>query len=172
MVARGVRGIKCELCQESFPRRIAARNLLELDEVIAPCDGILVDAIKLRLVPEPGPLKFCGPPGHARAQLSDCLDEGLPIVARTGRRRRIGERADRLGCLNDVIEHAFCRGRTNTLDQLHQPEAGDPVARVLNKAQEGQQIFDMRGVEEFELLVIAAYRSPVWLRAILQTVKL
>jgi len=40
--------------------------------------------------------------------------------------------------------------RPDALNELHQAEAGDPVAWVFHEAQESHQVFDVRGVQELE----------------------
>ena len=49
-----------------------------------------------------------------------------------------------------MVEHALRRGRADAGHQLHQPEAGDAVARVLDEAQQRQHVLDVGGVEEFQ----------------------
>ena len=49
-----------------------------------------------------------------------------------------------------AIEHPLRRGRADAGQKLHQPEAGDPVARVLHKPQQGEHVLDVRGIEELE----------------------
>ena len=53
LVAGRVRRIERQFGQEALARRIAAGDLLELDQVGAAGLGILVDALEMRLVPQP-----------------------------------------------------------------------------------------------------------------------
>jgi hypothetical protein len=121
-----------------------------LDEVIATRERILVDAIKMRFVPEPGTLQFRRPADAARAEFHYGFDEALPMIASAGWCRRINEHSDRIGSSCNMVEHALCGGGTDARDEQHQSETCDPVTRVLDEAQESEQIFDMRGLKEFE----------------------
>ena len=48
------------------------------------------------------------------------------------------------------IEHPLRRGGADARDQMHQPETGDAVARIFDKAQQRQHVLDMGGIEEFQ----------------------
>jgi hypothetical protein len=52
--------------------------------------------------------------------------------------------------LSHVVEHPLRGGGSDPLDQLHQPETRDAIARVLSKAQQRQYVLDMGGIQEFE----------------------
>jgi hypothetical protein len=52
LIAGGIRWNKRQLGKKTFPGRIASSDLFELDQVGAPNEGILMDAIEVRFVPE------------------------------------------------------------------------------------------------------------------------
>ena len=56
-------------------------DLLELDQIGVTGDGIFVDAVEMRFIPEARPLQFRRPPRSARVQINDCFDEGGPVCA-------------------------------------------------------------------------------------------
>src|SRR5260370_8148636 len=60
-IARGVRRIERQLGEELLPRGIAHRNLLELDQIGGAQRGILMDALEVRLVPDPPRRELGGP---------------------------------------------------------------------------------------------------------------
>ena len=150
LVARRVRRIERELRQEPLARGIAARDLLELQEIGAPHDGILVNALEMRFVPEARALEFGRPAGAAGVQVSDGRDKGRPVVAGAGRRGRIAERADGISRLRHVVEHALRRSRSDARHQLQHAEARDAIARVLDETQQRQHVLDVGGLQEFE----------------------
>ena len=49
-----------------------------------------------------------------------------------------------------MIEHPLRRGGADPRDQVHQPEAGDAVARILDETQQRQHVLDVGGIEEFQ----------------------
>ena len=92
LIAGRIGRIKREFGQETLARGIAAGNLLKLNEVSAPCAGVLVNSIEVRLVPKAGALEFSRPAGAAQAQIGDGFNEALPVVPGTGRRGRFRKR--------------------------------------------------------------------------------
>src|SRR6478672_10966439 len=149
-IACGVRGVECELCEESLARRIAARNLLKLNEVRASRRSILMDALKMWLVPEPSPPQFSRPARSVRAKGDDSIDEGAPIVASSKRRISFDQGTDRVRCLGHAIERALRRTRPHAGNKLHHAEPRHPIARVLDKTQERQNVFDVSCVKKSE----------------------
>ena len=112
--------------------------------------GILVDAIEMRFVPEAHPLQFRRPPRSARVQTGNSFDEGRPVSAGPWRRWRAGKRTNRIGCLRHAVQPPLRRGRADPGHQLHHPESGDAVARILDKAQQSQHVLDVGRIQEFE----------------------
>jgi hypothetical protein len=94
LIAGCVLRIEGELRQEPLARRIAARDLLELNEVRAPRGGILVNALEMGFVPEARALKSGRPAGAAGVQVGDGFYEGPPVVRGSWRRGYVGERSD------------------------------------------------------------------------------
>jgi hypothetical protein len=57
-------------------------DLLELDQIGVTGDGIFVDAVEMRFIPEARLLQFRRPPRSARVQINDCFDEGGPVCGK------------------------------------------------------------------------------------------
>src|ERR1700761_6749124 len=74
-----VRRVERQFGQEAFTRRISASYLFELNKIGAPCFGVLMDAVEMRLIPEPGAFQIRWP--FRRAEVPDSFDENGPIVA-------------------------------------------------------------------------------------------
>ena len=71
-------------------------------------DGILVDAVEVRFVPEASALQFARPTDAACTQISNGLDKGPPVVALGTRwRRRVTKLADRVRGLHNKVEYAL-----------------------------------------------------------------
>jgi hypothetical protein len=104
----------------------------------------------MRFVPEARSFQFRRPSRSARAQINDCLDEGCPESSRPRRRRRAGKPADRIGSLHHAIQYLLRRGGADPGHQLHHPESGDAVTRILGEAQQSQHVLDVGGIQEFE----------------------
>ena len=49
-----------------------------------------------------------------------------------------------------MVQHALRGGRPDAGQELQHAESGDAVARILDEAQQRQQILDVRGVEELQ----------------------
>src|SRR5258708_31382914 len=87
LVAGGVGWIEREFGEETFARRVSARDLFELDQIGAAAIGILMDPVEMRLAPPtphfegwgPGLTTDCGPP------MPECPP---PAAATTPRRAR------------------------------------------------------------------------------------
>src|SRR5258707_4179553 len=90
-------GTESECDQNAWPRRISAGNLLELNEIGATGAGVLVNAVEMRFVPKARTLQFGRPAGAAGAQVSDSIDEVMPVVTGTGRRGCFGQCHRRIG---------------------------------------------------------------------------
>ena len=86
LVAGRVGRIERQFGEEALARRIAAGDLFELDQVGAAGLGIFVDAVEVRLVPQPRAFDVGRPLGTA--DVRDGADEVGPVVAGAGRRRR------------------------------------------------------------------------------------
>ena len=113
-------------------------------------DAILVDAIEMRFIPEARSFQFRRPTRAARAQFYDCLDEGRPGSAGPRRRWRACKRANRIGSVHHEVQYPLRRGGADPGHQLHHPESGDAVARILGEAQQSQHVLDVGGIQEFE----------------------
>ena len=100
LVAGGVRRVERQFGQEALARRIAGRDLLELQQVGLADRGVLVDAFEMRLVPAARPLELGRPAGCAlrRARCSASTKPGQS-APRARRRRECGRarRTDRAG---------------------------------------------------------------------------
>ena len=150
LVARGVGRIERQLGQEALARGIARGDLLELEQVGLARRRILVDAVEMRLVPAPCLLDFGRPAGRPARSPSRCRrTRASPSPARGGA-GTLAMRRDRIGRLGHVVEHALRRRWPDARQELQHAEAGDAVARVLDEAQQRQQILDVRGVEELQ----------------------
>ena len=82
LVVRRVRRIERKFGQERLPGRITVLDLLELDQIGVTGDGIFVDAVEMRFIPEARLLQFRRPPRSARVQINDCFDEGGPVCGK------------------------------------------------------------------------------------------
>jgi hypothetical protein len=67
------------------------------------------------------------------ANLRDRIHEGVPAISRSGRGRGFHQSLDRIHSIMHAVQHALSRGRANARQELHQPEAGDTITRVLDK---------------------------------------
>src|SRR5262249_18406850 len=148
LIACSVRRIDCELGEEALARWISARDLLELDEIGAPCHGILMDPLEMWFIPEAGTPLFGRPARPSGSQRADSIDEGTPIDTGARWGRRGDQRINRIRSLPDVIQHTLRKTRPDAGNKKHQAESGHPVAWVLDEAQESEDVFDMRRVEE------------------------
>ena len=102
----------------------------------------------MRLVPEPRPFDVRRP--FAVAQVADCPHEVLPVLAAARRGGEAAERLDRIGCFGHVVEHALRGRRSDARQQMQDTEASDPIARVLDEAQQRQHVLDVRGIQKFQ----------------------
>src|SRR5690349_1288084 len=109
-----------------------------------------MEAPEVRLIPAARNFDLRRPPSRARAKDLQHFEEVSPVVPRSRRRRYLGRRRYPTGVTGDGVQDPLCRGRSHTRQQLQEPETRDPVAWVLGEAQQGEQIFDMRGVEELQ----------------------
>ena len=150
-VAGGVRRIEGQLGEEALARGIASGDLLQLHEIGATRCGVLVHAFEVRVVPVAGVGDLRRPAGAADVQRQHCLDEAGPLRLEHARRRRhLVQNGDRMRSFLHAVEDALRRRRTDARHELQEAEAGDAVARVFGKAQQRQQILDVRGVEELQ----------------------
>jgi hypothetical protein len=120
-------------------------DLLQLEEVRPARVGVFMDAIQMRLVPSARPLHVERP--HGLPEVVEEVDEarpGLRSLLRHGeaRQRRVGQR--------HTFENAGGGSGTDTGQQLQHAEPGDPVARVLRKAQDRDQVLDVRRLQELQ----------------------
>ena len=88
LIAGGIRWVKRQLGKKPFARGIAGSDLFELDQIRAPDDGILMDAVEVRLVPEPSALQFGRPTGTTCTQILNGRDKVAPIFTANPRRHR------------------------------------------------------------------------------------
>ena len=118
LIAGCVLRIEGELRQEPLARRIAARDLLELNEVRAPRGGILVNALEMGFVPEARALSPAGqpaPPAYRSVTVST-KDRQLSAArggADTSASARIGSPD------HHVVEYALRRSRSDARRQVH-----------------------------------------------------
>src|SRR5207245_10049947 len=61
-------------------------------------------------------------------------NERFPVFASTGRGGHAYKHCDWIRALSHVVEHPLRRGGTHPWDQVHQPEAGNTVSRILDEA--------------------------------------
>ena len=126
----------------------AGEFLFELDEIGLARFRILVDATEVRFVPQPRALDIGGP--FCMAKLGDGLDEYAPVLTGAGQRGQCAQRVDRIGGFRQMVENALGGSRADARQKMKDPETGYAVARVFRKAQQGQHILDMGGIEKFE----------------------
>jgi hypothetical protein len=69
-----------------LPRAGAGSDLFQLDQIRTPDDGIFMDAVEVRFVPETSTLQFGRPAGAACTQITNGLDKCSPVVAIDPRR--------------------------------------------------------------------------------------
>ena len=86
-VASRVRWVESQLGKESLARRIARGDLFELDQIRTADDGVFMDALKVRLVPQAGAFQFGRPTRAPCTQITDGLDKSSPVVAIDARRQ-------------------------------------------------------------------------------------
>src|SRR3982075_3310408 len=79
LITGATRWIKCQLGKESFSGGISGRDLFELDKIFPANNGIFVNTVKMRLVPETSALQFGGPTGATCTQILNGRDEGSPV---------------------------------------------------------------------------------------------
>ena len=148
LVAGRVRRIERQLGEEALARRIAAGDLLELDQVGAPCLGVFVSSFQVRFVPEPGAFEIRRPVRMAVISATAATNafQSSPARRRGWRRASaaIGSAPPRYGRARAAPRSSRRR------DQVHQPKAGHAVARVLDKTQQRQHVLDVGGIEEFQ----------------------
>ena len=154
LVAGGVRRVEGELGQEALAARIAGGDLLELEKVVAPDDRVLVDALQMRLVPQPHPLHLRRPSRAPAAQVAGKRREVRPVGRRPRRRPPGRERRAGLRPLRQPVEHLRRVRRADAGEKLQHAEARHPVARVLGEAQQRQHVLHVRRIEELEPAVL------------------
>ena len=149
LVAGRVRRVEGEVGEEALAGGIGLGDALELDEVGGAHRGIVMEPFEVRLVPEADTLDLGGP-GRGLGKRGVERGEGRPVPGRAGRRRETGNGGATVGGFGDSIEEAAGDGRADAGDELQEPEAGDAIARVLGKAEAGEHVLDVGGVEEFQ----------------------
>ena len=98
LVAGGVRRIERQFGQEPLARRIAGGDLLELHEIGAARGRILVDALEMRLVPEPRALDLGRPADcRARRRCDSVSTKPCQSSPARGGGGSVGKRRDRIG---------------------------------------------------------------------------
>ena len=150
LVAGRIRRIERQFGQEAFAGGIAAGDLFELDQIGAAGLGILVNAVEMRFVPEPRALEIGRPFRISRRSpigLRRKLVQSSPARGGDGswQSAAIGSAASAMWSSTRCAEAGPTPGH-----QMHQPEAGDAVARVLDKPQQRQHVLDVRGIEELQ----------------------
>ena len=168
LVAGGVRRIERQFGQEALARGIAARDLLELDQIGAAQSrhprGCARDAARTRA---------------ARVRFRPASSE-LAKVRRPSRRRRLQSSPARGGA-GSIGQRRQADRRLRPCDRARaapwparrpgsscsDAEARHAVARVLGQAQQRQHVLDVRGIEEFQAAELdereccaASARSP------------
>ena len=137
LVAGRVRRVERQFGQEALARRIAGRDLLELQKIglarrrrLRACGR---DAARTSGAPARAPP--ASPASPARS-CRNALDERRPVVAGARRRRqacRAAPQSDRRrSAMASSTRCAECRPDAG--QQLHQAEAGDAVARVFARS--------------------------------------
>src|SRR5580704_14216320 len=160
LIAGRIRRIERQFCQETLPRRIPARDLFKLDQVGAPRHGVLMQPFELRFVPPTGAFEFSRPAAPTIAQVANHLGKCMPVVCRALRCRRIEQCSDRICRPHQVVEHSPRRCRSHAWDELHYAESRDTVAWVFDKAQQRQDVSNMRGVEKLQAAVFNEGNIP------------
>src|SRR3954464_15509061 len=83
-------------------------------------------------------------------EVRDSRNECFPVLAGARRRRCVCKRSDRIGAISQIIEHPLRRTGTDTGNKMHQPKAGNTIARVLDETQQRQYILDVSGIEKLQ----------------------
>src|SRR5690606_27148529 len=110
--------------------------------------GIFMDTVKLWIVPGACSADCRGP--IVRSESGQSGDKARPVGSCPPGRWCTHKLRDRIGMRRDGIKYISCRCRSHARHQLQDAETCDPIARILSKAQNREQIFDMGGVEELE----------------------
>eukprot|EP01136_Pigoraptor_vietnamica_P042676 Opistho-1_new@17125 len=150
LVRGGVGRVERQLGDEAFAARIAGGDLLELVEVLLPDLGILVHCLHQRLVPHAGPEQFGRPAATALAQVFHHFEQRRPGLRATRRGRGVQQLDQRVRRFGHAIEHLARGARPDPGQQLQHAEAGHPVARIVDEAQQRQHVLDVGAVEELQ----------------------
>ena len=111
LVAGGVGRIERQLGQEALARRIAGGDLLELEQIGAARLGVLVDALEMRLVPEPRAFELGRPAGTAVRSSPTASTKAVQSSPARGGAGASASAAIGSGCSAMCVEHALRRGR-------------------------------------------------------------
>ena len=151
LVAGGVRRIERQFGQEALARRIAGRDLLELQEIGLAHRGVVVDAFEMRLVPAARLRDLRRPAGSRRRQAAARLRRNP-----ASRRRRAAAAPCWKARQADWIRPAI---RSSARCAEAGPTPGSscisrkPATRsrgFSREAQQSQHVLDMGAVEKFQ----------------------
>ena len=120
----------------------------ELGDVAAARPGVLVPPLEVGLVPEAGGVDLGRPSGVAPPQEREERRELRPC--RPAARRDVRRRRGRGPVGLDFGQDGLRRDRPDPRQELQDPEARQPVARVLGEAQQREQVLDVCGLEELQ----------------------
>src|SRR5262249_44272015 len=111
---------------------------------------MLVDALKMRRVPAGDEVKFRRPARRLSIHKLYGVNKGGPILHRGRRRCEIAQSAHWVAVLGHSVEHARGGGRSDARQKLDHAESRDAVAWVFSPAQEGEHVFDVRGLKKLQ----------------------
>src|SRR5271169_7079666 len=148
--AAGIGRVQCQLSQKALAGGVAGGDLLKLVEVSGARRRIIVEALKLLLIPFAHQPELPAPRGADIAQPLDHAAEPRPRHGCGGRRRELRERRGDKPRLCVPLDDVARGARADAGLQLKRAVAGDRIAGVLCPAQDCEDILDMSGFEELE----------------------
>ncbi len=144
------RRVERDLGQETFAIGMATRQGDELVEVECAHLEIVVQALQMRRIPVARQLQVLRPAQARGAQARIQRAERLPLDAAAGRHRERRQRGGDIAALAHRVQHTGGSRLADSGNQLQHAEPGQAPAWILGKAQQRQQILDMRGLQEFQ----------------------
>ena len=111
---------------------------------------VFINALKVRPIPAMDQVEFSRPAIHVSSQPANGFFKITPVFGRgCGRIKRI-QLLHRIVAPCHAIEQARRCARTNSRQQLRNPEPGNAIAQVLGPAQDGENVLDMRRLQELK----------------------
>ena len=122
---------------------------MKLIEIAGADHRIGIAVLEMRLIPSAYALELRRPFWRLTVEEPHQRDEVPPVL--DGLRGRVERRqgVDRWPSLHAIERLAGC-GRSETLQKLNDPKAGDAIGGVLCPAQHRQHVLDVRGLDELE----------------------